>query len=411
MSADTYTVQDLTNYIRGIIESDARLQDVWVQGEVSNLTKAASGHVYFTLKDSKAQIKCVMWRSHAERQTRLPNSGDSVIAHGYVGVYDQSGVYQLYADLVRPLGLGDLYLQFEQLKNRLEAEGLFDPLRKRPIPPFPRLIGVVTSADAAAFQDIQNVLRRRYPLAQVLLAPTLVQGTDAPAQIVAAIRRLNEDGRCDVLLVCRGGGSIEDLWAFNDEGVARAIAGSRIPVISGVGHETDFTIADFAADQRAPTPSAAAEIATPISLDDLHGRLRDVVQALDMGVQSDLQARRRRVDEHTRTLRQLSPLAQIRGARQRIDDWSARLMAHQRARFALLRERLDARRAALESVNPQAILQRGYAIVTFSESGERVISALEARPGTGISIQLHDGDIKARVEDKETHERYRRTLF
>jgi exodeoxyribonuclease VII large subunit len=407
---DTISVAELTVYIRSLIENDMRLQDVSVQGEVSNLTRAASGHLYFTLKDAKAQVKCVMWRSNADRVTRIPANGDSVVVHGALSVYEQNGVYQLYADALRPVGVGDLYLQFEQLKARLEAEGLFASERKRAIPPFPRVIGIVTSADAAAFQDVQQVLRRRYPLAQVVLSPTLVQGADAPAQIVRALRRLDDYSACDVILVCRGGGSIEDLWAFNDEGVARAIAAAHAPVISGVGHETDFTIADFAADLRAPTPSAAAELATPDRA-ELRAQLDDVTAALDQSAERRLRGLRQALDDRLWSLRQLSPLVQIRSARQRIDDWMSRLDARQRARLLLTRERLMARLSALERANPRAILRRGFALVTFSENGDRVISADEAKPGMGITITLHDGDIKARVEDKDTHERYRRTLF
>ncbi|MCB0116840.1 MAG: exodeoxyribonuclease VII large subunit, partial [Caldilineaceae bacterium] len=208
---DTYSVAELTAYIRQLFDHDERMQDVWVEGEVSNMTRAASGHLYFTLKDSKAQLKCVMWRSSAERQSYLPDYGDAIVVHGAISVYEQNGVYQMYADRIRPTGVGDLYLRFEQLKAKLEEDGLFDPLRKRPIPQYPRTIGVVTSADAAAFQDIQNVLRRRYPMAQVILSPTLVQGVEAPAQIVKALNKLNDQTECDVILLCRGGGSIEDL--------------------------------------------------------------------------------------------------------------------------------------------------------------------------------------------------------
>ncbi|MCA9910475.1 MAG: exodeoxyribonuclease VII large subunit, partial [Anaerolineae bacterium] len=208
---ETYSVAELTAYIRQLFDSDDRMQDVWVEGEVSNMNRAASGHLYFTLKDSRAQLKCVMWRSSAERQSYLPQNGDAIMVHGAISVYEQNGVYQLYADRIRPAGVGDLYLQFEQLKAKLEAEGLFDPQRKRPIPEYPRTIGVVTSADAAAFQDIQNVLRRRYSLAHVILSSTLVQGQEAPTQIVAALKRLNQHTDCDVILLCRGGGSIEDL--------------------------------------------------------------------------------------------------------------------------------------------------------------------------------------------------------
>jgi exodeoxyribonuclease VII large subunit len=407
---DTISVAELTVYIRSLLENDLRLQDISVQGEVSNLTRATSGHLYFTLKDAKAQIKCVMWRSNVERVTRIPANGDAIIVHGALGVYEQNGVYQLYADELRPLGVGDLYLQFEQLKAKLEAEGLFDAEHKRALPAHPRVIGIVTSPEAAAFQDVQNVLRRRYPLAQVVLSPTLVQGVDAPTQIVRALRRLDAFGGCDVILVCRGGGSIEDLWAFNDEGVARAIADAHAPVISGVGHETDFTIADFAADLRAPTPSAAAELATP-AREDLRAEVDAITRALDSSVERRLRGLRQSLDDRLWSLRQLSPGAQIRSARQRLDDWTRRLDTRQEAQIALLRERLAGRAAALERANPRAILRRGFALVTFSESGDRIISAHEATPGTGITITLHDGELKARVEDKDSHERYRRTLF
>jgi exodeoxyribonuclease VII large subunit len=405
-----YSVAALTTYIKTLFEMDDRLRDVEVQGEISNMNRAASGHVYFTLKDSRAQIKCVVWRSNAERLTRIPDNGESVIVHGAVTIYEQNGQYQLYVDALRPVGVGDLYLRFEALKAKLEAEGLFAAERKRPLPLFPNIIGIVTSPDAAAFQDVQNVLRRRYPQAEVLLSPTLVQGADAPMQIVAALRRLEMSGLPDVILVCRGGGSIEDLWAFNDEGVARAIAASSVPVISGVGHETDFTIADFAADLRAPTPSAAAELATPDSA-ELRASVAGLTAALDERIRAHMNGLRQGVDEAEWSLRRLSPQAQIHNARQRLTDWTARLDSQHHARLRLLNERLIARRAALERLNPAAVMRRGYALVRFSEGGERIISADEAKPGTGITITLHDGDIKARVEDKDAHEHYTRTLF
>jgi exodeoxyribonuclease VII large subunit len=409
---DTLTVSEINAHIRGLLELDERLQDLWVTGEVSNLSRAASGHCYFTLKDSGAQLKCVMWRSAAEKQSKLPQNGDEVVAHGYVSVYDQSGMYQLYVDRVRPTGVGDLYREFERLKLQLEAEGLFDLARKRPMPSFPQQIGIVTSADAAAFQDVQNVLRRRFPVVRVLLAPTLVQGDAAPAQIVRAITKLNTRTDIDVILVCRGGGSIEDLWAFNDENVARAIAGSRIPVISGVGHETDFTIADFAADLRAPTPSAAAEILTP-DIEDLRDELRRQWRILHEAMEYTISSKRSALGEKRWALSRVSPEAKLRVYRQRLDDWTTRMDASARGRLALLRERLAGRRSALNAANPQAILARGYAIVTRTEDGTRVTSAEQGapKPGVGITIQLHDGELVARVEDKETHGRYKRTLF
>ncbi|MBZ0279776.1 MAG: exodeoxyribonuclease VII large subunit [Anaerolineae bacterium] len=407
---ENYSVAELTTYIREMFDVNENLQDVWVQGEVSNMRRAASGHWYFTLKDSQSQLKCVMWRSSAERQTVSPQDGDAILVHGRVSVYDAQGVYQLYADQVRPVGMGDLYAQFEQLKAKLQAEGLFDPFRKRPIPTFPKQIGVVTSADAAAFQDIQNVLRRRFPLATVILSATMVQGADAPPQIVKAIERLNQYTQVDVILVCRGGGSIEDLWAFNDERVARAIANSRIPTITGVGHETDFTIADFVSDLRAPTPSAAAELATPDSA-DLRAGVRDLTDTLHTLMDNTLFNLRANLSASRRTMGHISPTSRIRNLRQRVDDWNTRIISLQKTQIGRLRERLDARDAALKAADPRSILKRGYAIVYRSEDGERLGEAKGVKPGVGITVQFHDGDLKARVEDKDTHERYKRTLF
>ena len=407
---DTYTITALSTYIRELFEVDFRLQDVWVEGEISNLRQAASGHWYFTLKDSQAQLKCVMWRSSAEQQIMVPRDGDAVLAHGRVSVYEAQGAYQLYADQIRPMGAGNLYQQFEQLKARLDTEGLFDVDRKRPIPAFPRQIGVVTSAGAAAFQDIQNVLRRRFPLAEVILSPTLVQGADAPPQIVAAIERLNQYTDVDVILICRGGGSIEDLWAFNDEGVARAVAASRIPTISGVGHEIDFTIVDFVSDVRAPTPSAAAEVATP-NLDDLRLAVRDLNTYLATLVRDALDNVESNLRLSLRELEHVSPVNTIRGQRQRIDDWQVRLDNLQKTLITLWRERLSSRTAALHAASPQSILARGYAIVSRSDDKTRIPAAKGIKPGEAITIQFHDDELKARVEDKDSHERYKRTLF
>ncbi len=407
---DQYSVAELTTYIREMFEINDNLQDVWVQGEVSNMTRASSGHWYFTLKDSKSQIKCAMWRSSVEKQSFTPQNGDSISAHGRVSVYEPRGEYQLYADRVRPVGMGDLYAQFERLKAKLEAEGLFDEARKRTIPTYPKQIGVVTSPEAAAFQDIQNVLRRRFPLVEIILSPTLVQGTEAPTQIVAALERLNRHTEVDVILLIRGGGSIEDLWAFNDENVARAIVASRIPIISGVGHEIDFTIADFVADLRAPTPSAAAEVATP-SIEELEAKLRDLNDSLVTLMDNRLFDLGSNLSIAQRTLGHISPLSRIQNFRQRVDDWNSRLTNLETNRLNLLHERLDARLAALNAADPRSILKRGYAIVSRSEDGSRVGQAEGTTPGTGITIQFHDGDLKARVEDKDTHERYKRTLF
>jgi exodeoxyribonuclease VII large subunit len=259
----TWNVSELTQYIKELLEDDPPLQDVWLSGEISNFSRSAAGHIYFTLKDAGAALSCVMWRSVATGLTWRPKQGDAALAHGHISLYSVRGTYQLYVDQLKPAGLGDLHAQYEELKDRLRNEGLFDDERKQRLPSFPKAIGIVTSPGAAALRDVLNVLRRRYPLVQVVLAPTLVQGAQAPPQIVAALQSLDTRDDIDVILVVRGGGSLEELWAFNDERVARAIADCRHPVVSGVGHETDFTIADFVADRRAPTPSVAAELVVP----------------------------------------------------------------------------------------------------------------------------------------------------
>jgi exodeoxyribonuclease VII large subunit len=404
------TVSEVTAHIRDLFELDETLQDIWVSGEVSNMTRATSGHWYFTLKDSDSQLRCVMWRSSAALQSVVPQNGDALEVHGRVGVYEPRGEYQLYADLIRPVGVGDLYQQFERLKARLAEEGLFDAERKRRWPDFPHQIGVVTSPTGAALQDVLNVLRRRFPLAEVILSPTMVQGAEAAPQIARALERLNTHTEVDVILLCRGGGSIEDLWPFNEEIVARAIAASRIPVITGVGHETDFTIADFVSDERAPTPSAAAAQATP-DIAEFQEHLRYLDARLYESIQDTITRAEDNLNALQRALGHVSPESHIRTSRQRIDDLNARLAYGQRRMISLLRERLGSRTAALMAANPEAILKRGYAIVTRSEDGRRVASELDAAPGTGITIRLRDGELKARVEDKAAHEQYRRTLF
>jgi len=267
-STQQWTVSRLTFYIRKLLEENEILQDVWVQGEISNLSRPASGHVYFTLKDPSAALKCVMWKMSAARLNLPLQNGMEVEVHGKIGIYEVSGQYQLYADQIRSVGEGALYQEFMRLKSMLEAEGLFDPERKRPIPLLSHKIGIVTSSTGAALRDMLNTLRRRLPLVEVILAPSPVQGTEAPPAIVKAIQSLILQSP-DLIIIARGGGSIEDLWAFNDERVVRAVAGSLVPVICGVGHETDFTLSDFAADLRAPTPTAAAELATQITIQDL----------------------------------------------------------------------------------------------------------------------------------------------
>ena len=406
----SWTVAELTARIRALLEGDESLQDVAVSGEISNMTRARSGHWYFTLKDANASLRCVMWRSSAGRQRFVPQEGDAVQALGHIGLYEPRGEYQLYATQLRPLGVGELYAQFEQLKRALEAEGLFDEARKRPLPAFPRVIGVVTSPQAAAFQDVCNVLRRRFPLAQVWLSPAAVQGIDAPAQLRAALARLNACAEVDVILLIRGGGSIEDLWAFNDEALARAIAASRLPVVSGVGHETDFSIADFVADLRAPTPSAAAELVTP-DLGEVQQQLTGAQARLEALQRARLALLADRLGASRRSLMHLSPLRELATLRQRLDDQELRLQRAWHTAHSALAARLAEGTAALGAADPQAILQRGYALLTQVQDGARVTSVDEAGVGDALLAQLRDGELPLRVEDRESHERYRRTLF
>ena len=391
-----YTVSQLMARIRSTVETDPRLMDVWVEGEVSNFRQVASGHCYFTLKDAGAELRCVMWRDRVRGMRTLPANGDSVLAHGRVGVYEQRGDLQLYVDALEPLGLGWLYQEYERLKARLEAEGLFAPERKRPLPRFPRRIGVVTSPDAAALRDILNILSRRYPLAEVILAPTLVQGEEAPPQIIAALRALNAREDIDVILLARGGGSLEELWAFNDERVARAVAASRIPVVCGVGHETDFSLADFAADRRAPTPSAAAELATPDRAELAH-QVRMLRARLVRALEADLAWRRGRVQEQVRVLRRLSPALRLSQARQRLDDLTERAGRAIRHQIAVRRERLAGLAGRLEGVSPLATLERGYAIVRRAADGLIVRSPAQVAVGDALQVRVRDGEFEARV--------------
>lgn len=392
-----WTVSDLTAYVRELFELDYRLQDLTVAGEISNFTHARSGHLYFTLKDEQAQLKCVTWRNAAERLRFRPEEGDAVIARGQVSVYEAGGVYQLYVSTMRPAGRGDLALAFEALKQQLAAEGLFDADRKQAIPAFPRRIGIVTSADGAALRDILNVLRRRCALVSVLIAPTLVQGPEAPDGIVRALQWL--DGRDDVdsIIVARGGGSIEDLWAFNDERVARAIYAARHPVICGVGHETDFTIADFVADLRAPTPSAAAELAVP-DLAELGPVVAGLERALAARLDDLLAERRQRLDGLERALRHLGPQMRLASYRQRLDGVTAALEHNMASRLEQLRSRKVLAAARLEAISPLATLGRGYAIVR-QEDGRVVRRVAQVHTGERLDVHVADGQFGVHVSE------------
>ncbi len=394
-----WTVSGLTKHIREALESDAELQDVWVQGEISNLSRPSSGHIYFTLKDAGASLRCVMWRSTAVRLSLQLEEGSAAAVHGKIGVYDAGGQYQLYADQIQHAGEGALYKEFLRLKAALEAEGLFSPERKRPIPESPKRIGVVTSPSGAAIRDVLNTIGRRLPIAEVVLATSAVQGEEAPAQLVDAIGGLNGlRPPPDVILVVRGGGSIEDLWAFNDERVVRAVAASKAPVISGVGHETDFTLADFAADLRAPTPTAAAELATPFSTADLTASLQSMRAQMEDSVAALLDGLRNEATSAEQALRFQSPLRRIQIGRQQVDDLARRAAAGEAHIMSLAASQLEGLGKRLLSLSPLQVLGRGYAVVTRQADGQIVRKVAEARET--IRVRVSDGDFGARVLEK-----------
>ena len=393
-----WSVTELTRHLRRLLESDVSLQDAWVQGEISNLSRPASGHIYFTLKDSGAALKCVIWKGDAMRLRGIPmQDGLSIEAHGKIGVYEPGGQYQLYVDIVRPAGEGALFAEYLRLKALLEAEGLFASERKREIPQFPRKIGILTSATGAALRDMLNTLRRRMPLAEVVLAPSAVQGEAAPLELVAGLQKLNELIQPDVILIARGGGSIEDLWAFNDERVVRAVAGSAAPVICGVGHETDFTLSDFAADLRAPTPTAAAELATGISINDLAGFVQNAAAQLGSAMLTVLDEKQRALDEINGRMRYVSPVRRLLTERQRVDDAEQRMARALNQRLKLESAHVKGLSQRLESLNPLAILRRGYAVVTLTGSGEVVLTANQAPVDSDLRVQIAEGELKVRV--------------
>lgn len=388
-SALHLTVSQITFHIRKMLEGDPQLQDVWVEGEISNLSKPASGHIYFTLKDKSASLRCVAWKTDAARLRLRLQDGMAVEAHGRIAVYEPQGQYQLVANMIQPRGEGALYQEFLRLKAQLEAEGLFDAERKRPIPEFPRVIGIVTSQTGAALRDMLNTLRRRLPLAQVILAPAPVQGVEAPPALERALQSINEYNP-DVILLARGGGSIEDLWAFNDERVVRAVAESSAPVICGVGHETDFTLCDFAADLRAPTPTAAAELATQTTIDDLRESLFNFDAQLSGAMLNLVAEKKSALAEFSARMKYVSPQRRIQSEYQRVDELSRRAHSALSHKLALQSKHVDGVAKRLLALNPAAILARGYSILTRVEDGSVISRTSQAR-----------GKMKARVSDGE----------
>ena len=388
-----YSVSRVLTYLRDLLEQDALVRDLWVRGEVANLSRPGSGHSYFSLRESGNTLRCVMFRNAFGSE--LLADGSSVIAHGRVSVYEARGDLQLIVDLLQPEGVGELQLKLEQLKLKLENDGLFDPSRKRPVPGFPRRVGVVTSPSGAVWHDIQTVIERRYPLVELLLAPTPVQGEEAVRGIVDALEALGRVSDVDVIVVARGGGSLEDLWPFNDEAVARAIFSSHAPVISGVGHETDYTIADMVADQRAPTPSAAAEMAVPDRA-ELATRLVAAQQALRTSVFTGLRSKQEKLAHLRPRVRRSGP--DLDGLRLRVDDLLRRAANHLRHGLQLKSERAHGFRTRLDSLSPRDTLRRGYAVVrTQTDPAVVVSNADQVVAGDLVDITVARGGFGAEV--------------
>jgi len=436
-----YGIKEVNRYIRMKLESDGLLSDVWLRGEISNFTHHSSGHMYFTLKDKESRLKCIMFASHNQRLAFIPREGAKVMARGNISVYERDGNYQFYATHMQPDGIGSLFLAFEELKRKLEAEGLFHPSRKRPIPKLPRAIGVVTSPTGAAVRDVLITLQRRFPHVPVTVVPVLVQGPQAAPSIVRAIETLNRLGEVDVIIVGRGGGSLEELWAFNEEAVARSIAASGIPVISAVGHETDFTIADFVADLRAATPTAAAELAVPHLL-ELEQQLQRLRQRLHGALRGQVRERAERLERARRSPFFRHPRRYLLEQAERLDRLTERLRVRvlrqsERGRERLLRARatlagahpggqaafaakrwrgtarqlelamssivrrhkleLNASIRQLDALSPLKVMSRGYSLV-YDENERRLIKSVgDVQPGDLVKVKLADGQLDCQV--------------
>lgn len=388
------TVSQMNTYIKSLLDSVPILKNIWIRGEISNFKKHFSGHMYLTLKDEGGVIRACMFKGANQHLAFMPENGMKVLARGRVGVYERDGQYQLYIEEMEPDGIGDLHVAFEKLKAKLREEGLFDESRKKPIPKFPRAVGVVTSDTGAAVRDIINILTRRYRYADIVLYPVRVQGDGAAKEICAAISYFNQAKNVDVLIVGRGGGSIEDLWAFNEEETARAVAASAIPVISAVGHETDFTICDFAADLRAPTPSAAAELATPSS-EQLLSQLAQVKKRLAFLLVSTQKRRRERLLALQNAYGFTGFLSRIQNARLDVDNLHALLYKNARNLVEGKRHALAKQAASLNALSPLAVLERGYALAY--KDGARLASVSDAAAGDELMVRLADGEIDCQV--------------
>ena len=393
-----YTVSELNGHIKSLLDGDALLQNVCVKGELSNYKVYPSGHHYFTLKDAEGGIRCVMFKSSAAKLRFRPESGMGVTAFGRVTVYPRDGAYQLYCTELLPQGMGDLYAAFEELKRKLAAEGLFDPAHKKPIPRFPERIAVITSGAGAAVRDVIRVAGKRWPLAKIIVLPVRVQGAEAPPEIVGALNYANRWQVADLIITGRGGGSIEDLWAFNDERVARAIYASALPVISAVGHEPDVTIADYVADLRAATPSNGAELATP-DAEELRDALRSVSARCGQAVNKQLARYRERLKDLASRRVLQSPTGYIDVKRMELDLLRARLAHAGEARCAASRSRFVRLAASLDALSPLKVLSRGYAVAE-GEDGTLVRKLSDVEVGARVRVAVSDGALQCTVNEK-----------
>lgn len=392
------SVSQLNRYIKMNFDADENLANIFISGEISNFTNHyRTGHLYFTLKDDSAAVRAVMFNSSAKRLKFMPEDGMKVIARGRVSVYEDSGQYQLYVDDMQPDGVGALNLAYEQLKEKLQKEGLFSELHKKPLPPYPEKVGVITSPTGAAVRDIINVLGRRFPYAEIVFCPVLVQGEGAHLQLTDAVNLFNSERAADVIIIGRGGGSIEDLWEFNDEGLARAVYNSDIPVISAVGHETDFTICDFVADMRAPTPSAAAELAVP-DANELQYALSALKNRMFLNVSSGIADRRSRLEYLTSKGALKSPDEMLSNRSQRLDTAFSKMLSSYENRIGGKKVEFISAATALSKLDPMSVLMRGFAFVS-DKNGKNVYSSQALAKGDKINVRFHDGSAVCEVKE------------
>lgn len=392
------SVSQLNRYIKMNFDADENLANIFISGEISNFTNHyRTGHLYFTLKDDSAAVRAVMFNSSAKRLKFMPEDGMKVIARGRVSVYEASGQYQLYVDDMQPDGVGALNLAYEQLKEKLQKEGLFSELHKKPLPPYPEKVGVITSPTGAAVRDIINVLGRRFPYAEIVFCPVLVQGDGAHLQLTDAVNLFNSERAADVIIIGRGGGSIEDLWEFNDEGLARAVYNSEVPVISAVGHETDFTICDFVADMRAPTPSAAAELAVP-DANELQYALSALKNRMFLNVSSGIADRRSRLEYLTSKGALKSPDEMLSNRSQRLDTAFSKMLSSYENRIGGKKVEFISAATALSKLDPMSVLMRGFAFVS-DKNGKNVYSSQALAKGDKINVRFHDGSAVCEVKE------------